>query len=85
MDDWVWGQLIIRLGLPKQQLRLVRLVLMRFQDSEIAEEMDISTSTVRTYLTRIFHRTETRDRIDLVITLFTMALEIQAQRRFDQA
>jgi DNA-binding NarL/FixJ family response regulator len=79
IDDWLWKRLIKQLGLPPQQARLVRLILMRYQDSEIAQEMNLAGSTVRTYITRIFQNTGTRDRIDLVITLFTMALETQRQ------
>lgn len=83
LEQQIWEQVAKKLDLPPQQIRLVQLILMRFQDSEIAAEMDIAISTVRTYLNRIFQRTETKDRIDLVITVFMTALEVQANQTTD--
>ncbi len=43
------------------------------QDKHIAEALNLSVPTVRTYLTRIFVRTDTPDRLGLVLHVFALA------------
>jgi len=54
-------------------LRIVELILRGRQDKEIAEELGVSFSTVRTYLKRIFDRTEVNGRNGLILYIFALA------------
>jgi len=54
-------------------LRIVELILRGRQDKEIAEELGVSFSTVRTYLKRIFDRTEVNGRNGLILHIFALA------------
>jgi len=76
MDEATWEIIIDQLGLSPQQTRIVELILRGQQDKHIAAELNLSASTVRTYLTRIFIRTDVTDRVGLVLRVFAMAQEI---------
>ena len=63
------------LALSPQQRRIVELLLLGYQDKQIAKELTISVPTVRTYLKRIFDRVGVADRVGLLLHLFAMAVE----------
>lgn len=73
MDKATWQRVANDLLLSPQQTRIVELILRGHQDKEIAAELSLSVPTVRTYLTRIFARTEVVDRMALVLRIFAMA------------
>jgi DNA-binding NarL/FixJ family response regulator len=64
-----WREAAIALGLSRQQVRIIALVMQGKTDKEIAAELSLSKYTVRTYLKRIFARLEVSDRIGLVLAI----------------
>ena len=71
------GDGIGMLGLSPQQARVVALILAGKQDKQIARDMGVGVPTVRTYLTRIFQRTGTSDRVELVVRVFACAAKLR--------
>jgi DNA-binding NarL/FixJ family response regulator len=67
-----YRELVEPLGLPPQQARIVELILEGRKDKQIAREMGLSFSTVRTYLQRVFARLEVTDRVELVVRVFAV-------------
>ena len=65
-----WEQIVRELGLPPRQAKIVDLILRGLADKQIASELNLSFSTVRTYLERVFARLEVPDRIQLVLRIF---------------
>ena len=65
-----WRQLRQSLHLPRQQLRVVELILRNCSDKQIAAEIGIAIPTVRTHLTRTFARLGVENRMGLVLKLF---------------
>ena len=80
MEPSVWAEVATSLSLSPQQTQIVELILRGRQDKEIAVEMGLSFSTVRTYLTRIFNRTGVPDRLSLVLLIFAKAQQIARGR-----
>jgi DNA-binding NarL/FixJ family response regulator len=71
----LWHDIAEELALSPQQRRLVELLLLGYQDKQIAQAMNLSVPTVRTYLKRIFDRVGVTDRVGLLLHLFAMAVE----------
>jgi len=69
MDEATWKQVTDTLALSPQQARILKLILCGKHDKELG----VSFHTVRTYLKRIFDRTEVADRIGLVLHVFALA------------
>ena len=65
-----WQQVVAELGLSPQQARVVALLLEGKQDKQIAAAMRLRVSTLRTYFSRIFERTDTGDRVGLILRVF---------------
>jgi DNA-binding NarL/FixJ family response regulator len=76
MDAATWQAVATELDLSPQQTRIVELILRGRQDKEIAAELSLSVPTVRTYLKRIFDRTQVVDRMGLVLQAFALAQEL---------
>ncbi|MEM1186702.1 MAG: helix-turn-helix transcriptional regulator [Planctomycetota bacterium] len=76
MDASIWQSIADELALAPQQVRIVELILRGRQDKEIAADLGISFPTVRTYLGRIFDKTESPDRMGLVLQIFARAQEL---------
>jgi DNA-binding NarL/FixJ family response regulator len=72
-DLQTWQKVAKLLALSPKQERIVELILQGKQDRQIAHQMSISVSTVRTYLTRIYGRIEVPDRVHLILRVFSMA------------
>jgi DNA-binding NarL/FixJ family response regulator len=68
-----WRQIADSLELPPRQARIVELILRNYCDKQIAAAMGLKVPTVRTYLTRIFHRLKVADRMELVLRIFTIS------------
>jgi DNA-binding NarL/FixJ family response regulator len=62
--------IVIKLELSRQQARVVELILRNCCDKEIAAEMQLKVSTVRTYLGRLFTRLGVENRLALVLKIF---------------
>lgn len=65
-----WAHVVRELGFPPQQARIVELMLDCKKDKQIATEMGLGVPTVRTYLTRLFERTGSADRVELLLRVF---------------
>jgi DNA-binding NarL/FixJ family response regulator len=68
-----WRQLVERLQLPRQQIRIVELILRNCCDKQIAAELGLKVPTVRTYLQRTYVRLGVSDRVELILRLFAMS------------
>ena len=79
MTPLIWQAIVVQLKLSPQQTLIVESILRGNQDKQIAEELDLSVATVRTYLNRIFERTGVRDRLNLVLKIFKMAQQLVSQ------
>lgn len=65
-----WAGLASQLPLSPRQANLVRLLLEGAGDKRIAQGMDISVPTVRTYMSRLFRKLNVQDRHELVLCVF---------------
>jgi len=70
-----WRRVATELGFSTQQAKLVRLMLQGRRDKQIAEALQLGVPTVRTYLSRLFHRTGAHDRVDLLLKVFAFLLD----------
>ena len=68
-----WLAIANSLSLSPQQIRIVELILRGQQDKEIAQRLELSVPTVRTYLGRIYDRVGVSDRLALVLHVFALA------------
>ncbi len=75
MDKAIWHTVSSALDLSPQQKRIAERILCGQQDQEIASELGLSVPTVRTYLKRVYDRTESADRLGLVLQIFKLAQE----------
>ncbi|HEX2837341.1 MAG TPA: helix-turn-helix transcriptional regulator [Phycisphaerales bacterium] len=73
LDAQTWDAVVVQLGLAPQQERVVRLIVCGARDKRIASELGLKLPTVRTYLDRIYRRVGVRDRLELVVKVFTTA------------
>ena len=73
LDAQTWARVMARLKLAPQQERVVELVVCGARDKRIAEELGLKLPTVRTYLDRIYRRVGVRDRLELVVKVFSTA------------
>lgn len=76
MSQPTWRAITKALALSPQQTRIVELILRGRQDTEIASELNLKVSTVRTYNRRIFFRLDVGNRLSLVLRIFAMAQEL---------
>ena len=79
MTPLIWQSIVVQLKLSPQQTLIAESILRGNQDKQIAEELDLSVATVRTYLNRIFERTDVRDRLNLVLKIFKVAQQMVSQ------
>ena len=75
-----WNQLGQALRLSPQQKRIVELILRNRCDKQIAADMGLGHSTLRTYITRIFHRTGVSDRVELILLVFALSHDIRPHK-----
>jgi len=66
------ASLVKKLDLCPQQARVLELILRNSSDKEIAAEMQLKVSTVRTYLGRLFARLGVEGRLGLVLKIFAL-------------
>ncbi len=65
-----WEEIIGALSIPHRQSQVVRNILKGYSDTQIANEMEISVSTVRTHISRLFEKFEIQDRHELLLHVF---------------
>ena len=73
MNESVWQEVQEQLPFSPQQWRIVEGILRGAKDKEIAQQLEVSFHTVRTYLNRMFVRSGTKDRMELVLHIFALA------------
>lgn len=66
-SDGEWTRAQEELGLSRRQAQIVRLVLEGNADKQIAQKLNISMTTVRTHLHRLFEKFELNDRLELTL------------------
>ncbi len=80
LDQRMWTAVIRRMKLPPQQAKIVAKILRDMSDEQIAEDLGIKESTIRTYLGRIFDRHEVQNRNQLVLRILALTQEINPPR-----
>jgi len=75
-DQWVWLTHTLHLS-PKQELLAHNLMLGR-SDKQIARDMGIAVATVRSHMTRMFHKFDVNDRVELILYFVGYLRECQA-------
>jgi DNA-binding NarL/FixJ family response regulator len=71
----LWARVLARLKLSPQQASVAELVVRGLPDSRIGFELGIQKPTVRTHLDRLFKRAKVEGRVELIIRVFSIALE----------
>ena len=62
-----WETRMVDACLPPQQARIAYFLLTGLGDKQIAKAMGIGLPTVRTHMTRLFARTGSKDRVELIL------------------
>jgi DNA-binding NarL/FixJ family response regulator len=70
MSEVEWKDIRHELSLSPRQGQIVEMIALGKHDKEIARRMRLRMPTLRTYITRIFLKTGTEDRTQLVIHVF---------------
>ena len=73
----LWHHVIEALHLPAQQARVVSLILRGKHDKQIAIEMNLARSTIRTHLRRVFDHVGVDDRVGVVLRVFEISVEFE--------
>lgn len=81
LDAGAWAAVVEGLGLAPQQERIVRLIMLSRSDKQIAAELGLALSTVRTYLDRVYGNAGVDDRLRLVHRIYAIAIEAWAHGR----
>jgi DNA-binding NarL/FixJ family response regulator len=77
LDDDHWQAIVASMQLSPQQARIVELVLRGMGDRQIAAAMEIGEPTIRTYLQRIFRRTNARGRMELAMRVLAVSHQVR--------
>ena len=62
-----WSAAVASLRLSARHARIIELLLQGKKDKQIARELGLKMPTLRTYLSRLFARFETGDRVALML------------------
>jgi len=68
-DDHEWDNLACTIPLSRRQRDISHCLFRGFRDRQIAEELGLSISTIRTHLSMLFEKTGTQDRVDYILFL----------------
>jgi DNA-binding NarL/FixJ family response regulator len=79
LDQRAWDAVVRQLALAPQQERIVRLIMLSRSDKQIAAELGIALSTVRTYLDRVYANAGVDDRLRLVHRIYATAIDAWAR------
>lgn len=80
LDPDIWSEVAVTLDLTPQQCKVVNLILRGYCDKQIAAELKLSYSTVRTHLGRLFQRIGAQDRSELILAIFAIAQAAWSRR-----
>lgn len=72
-----WEQIAAELKLSPTHRKIIELILHNRCDKQIESDTGISHSTLRTHLTRIFHRHHVQDRLELILKIFALSHNIR--------
>jgi DNA-binding NarL/FixJ family response regulator len=67
-----WEQIVLNLKLSPRQGEVVARIVGGMNDREIAESLGMAVRTVREHLAHVFRRLEVRDRVQLIIRVFSV-------------
>jgi DNA-binding NarL/FixJ family response regulator len=67
-----WERAVRALEMSPQQARIIELVVRGMGNKQIAAELGLSESTVKTYLARVFVRLNVADRMELALRVFSV-------------
>lgn len=70
ISDGEWDELAENLKLSPRQSQIVGYILNGKSDRQIALELHIAVPTVRTHMTRMFHKFDVNDRVELLLCVF---------------
>lgn len=73
-----WDRIVTAMRLTPQQARVVLLILRGLRDKQIAGELNLSVSTVRTHLRQLFKANYISDRVELVLKVVAIRDQLQA-------
>lgn len=79
-----WQAVVRSMRLSPQQARIVELVLRGMGDRQIAITMGIGEPTIRTYLQRIFRRTDSHSRMELAMRVLAVSHDVNPACRCRQ-
>ena len=79
-----WQRIEESFALSPRQAEIVHCIFRGRSDKQIAAELGIAVSTVRTYLSRIFIRFETQDRVELILHVLQGFFEECRQHNCDR-
>ncbi len=65
-----WTRVKERLGPPPRQAEILKCVIGGMSDKQMAVATGILVNTVRTYMTRLFRKFGSNDRVELIISMF---------------
>ncbi|RIK63123.1 MAG: hypothetical protein DCC65_16350 [Planctomycetota bacterium] len=80
LEPDVWSEVAATLDLTPQQSKVVTLILRGYCDKQIAAQLGLSYSTVRTHLGRLFQRIGAQDRSELILAIFAIAQSAWSRR-----
>ncbi|HMO15030.1 MAG TPA: helix-turn-helix transcriptional regulator [Pirellulaceae bacterium] len=72
----LWSAIVNRLGLSPRLIEVIEALFCGLDNRDVANSLGITLSTFRTYLTRIFEKTGTRSRLELVLYVVSLANEL---------
>ncbi len=84
MDEATWHKVSASLALSPQQTRIVELILHGKQDKEIAAELNVAFSTLRSHLERIYRRLEVSSSKGVILLVFRTAQQLGTCTRCGQ-
>jgi DNA-binding NarL/FixJ family response regulator len=67
-----WAQIVLNLKLSPRQSQVVALLIGGMSDQEIAKSLGMAVRTVREHLTRAFRLLDVRDRVQLIVCVFSV-------------
>ncbi|MFT3686373.1 MAG: LuxR C-terminal-related transcriptional regulator [Phycisphaerales bacterium] len=80
LDAARWAAVVEHLKLGPQQVRIAEMVILGRGDKEIAVALGIAKPTLRGYLVRLYQRVKVENRLQLVVRLLCVAVELEAAR-----
>jgi len=83
-DELHWRAIVEALELSPRQAAVLKLMLRGLPDKQIAAEIQISESTLRTYQSRIAARTRTRGRMELAMRVLEVSRQVDRHERCRQ-